>query len=484
MSALPRILNVRCFALLFLTAGILSYSAIASAQKTTRKTTIGVKESAVDRIVVALFKANLKDPRLKKEWETRREDFQQVFALMLGEQSYLEVTTTPSEYELNEDKDMIKDEARETGVDGVLVGEYRGTTLELAVRSGATGRQLARYTIPVPPLSDRTERQFFTAAVQAVVLGFPYRGFVLATKDERAKLNLGKKQALQVGTKLEVFEFEGLRPSFSSPQRKIGTLRITKINPDSAIAVVTSNSEPIRPYNKVAFAKLATPGEIKAETRVHTGPWVTAGILYNYLDTQVSSDARTLQHRIYQLPLTPFITAGLGYSRFAANIAFGNASNTSNKVQFVVGDASYEVFPWKLGNKALITSLGAHYYSSKVTLNTPDQATQPVPYPLVSFTNYSGLLSEALSWVTSQQTKLFAEAKLLYPYFSTDAENGSSSAFGSFGFAGEAGLRVDVSKIFSIDGGLTGRFLRIALQTGDGISELQFGFFARVTARF
>ena len=166
------------------------------------------RETSIDRIVVGIFSANVADKQLAANWNKYKFEIQKTFLALLNERSYLDAVPINKEFALTENKDVISYEAQRDGVDGALVGEFRGKSLELAIRSGATGRTMARMSIPIPDLAATPLRDIVSPAVDQVILSFPYRGFVVARKDNEVKLNLGKAEGIKPGTILEIDELE------------------------------------------------------------------------------------------------------------------------------------------------------------------------------------------------------------------------------------------------------------------------------------
>ncbi len=453
----------------------------ASHPITSSQTTLPAKETAIDRLVVSLFKANVKDKKLAALWNQRREDFQQIFLITLNERSYLDAAISNNEYSLREDKDTILDEARDSGVDGVLVGEYQGTTIEMALRSGATGRTLARWSIPASKLGDQGDRVTISQAVKAVVVEFPYRGFIIGTSGSEAKLNLGRRHGVKVGTHLEIFELQGSKPNLSSPKKILGELKITRVNPDEAVGEVIRSYFPITPYSKVAFSQSGEKEDLDSaiDTRYNDRLWLTVAGEFNSLDTQLSDDASNLRKRQYQIPISPLMAFGLGYHRLSLEAALGSANNTSNKVNYLIGDGTLEIKSFRSGYKAFIASLGAHY--EKFTANVQPGAT----LPLTTITSYSPLLEIRAQFTTSPATKIFGTLGIMYPYFSSDPDNGSTNSSLSGGFSLQTGVRVDLSRHLGVESGAHGRYIRMIMeQSKFETAEIMFGFFTRMLILF
>src|SRR5689334_7514701 len=99
---------------------------------------------------------------------------------------------------------------------------------------------------------------------------------------------------------------------------------------------------------------------------------------------------------------------------------------------------------------SMYTSAGLYYSQYSVT-----PSANPTSL-LVSTSTYSPVFAEKFQWVVGAKSKLYGTARLYYPLFSSDAVNGSSSAFTSFGGGLEGGWIQYFSKNIGANLGLEG----------------------------
>lgn len=431
----------------------------------------GDRSSAIDRVVVSVFEAKTKSPGLRKKWNKKKVKFQQEFIRKLNRQSYLEVVGTKARLKLKTKSKVLKKTARKKGVDGVIVGAYNGQTIEMALRSGKTGRNLATWSIPVDP-QKKSYADVLELATQSIVTGFPYRGFVLRVRRGKVTLNLGKRYSVKPGTVLRVFEFDGKKPTFSSPQKTIGEVVVLKAKNDTAIAKIKKGKKQIKTFSKVGFAPVDVVWENKLETRTHYGFWIGLGTEFFFLDTQVSDLTNDLSKRVYQIPVSPFPIAEIGYGPVRISASTGSASNSSNNVRFTKGEATLELLSFGGSKWGYIASIGAQYTNYAV------EVLSGATFPLIATTSLAPVIELRAQRLLGGTSLWWYAGKLLYPVMASDADNGSSSQFASMGLNLETGVRMDLASMVAIEMGLKAQAVRQGYQNGDLI-ETQYGIFIR-----
>ena len=286
------------------------------------------RETSVSRLVVPLFKAHTSNRALEETWLRRRTEIQSAIIEYLNAHSFIEAVASNHEYGLNTPRDVITSETQAEGGDGVLVGEFQGTSLEISVKTAFSGRDLTSVSIPIMDLAHQSPRAVAEPAGDAIAASFRYSGYVLAVRGTEAKINLGKNQHVAVGARFDIFNFAGDNPTLSSPIQKIGELTITQAGTNAALGHFTTYAHwPVLPYSKVspAAAVVESPEEgLKNVYRVSPRFSSYLGASFVFINTQVSPSASFgVQERIFQLPLSPALEFGLGYSGFSFESLIG-----------------------------------------------------------------------------------------------------------------------------------------------------------------
>ncbi len=429
------------------------------------------RATAVDRISVAIFTEKAKEANLNSLWAQKKLSIQQDIIAGLQDSFNFEVSAVS--------KNRSSKEYRGGGVEGILEGEFKGSILEMSLKSSATGKNLASWVVPVTITDRGKDDEMVAQAVRSVVTGFPYLGIVTAVEGTKITLNMGKTRGFSVGTQFKVFEFEGDQPSFSSSKKYMATITVTEVGAQSVIAKVNNTDGALAPFLKVEYSKPGVDLEDRLSTRTHRKFWIGGGTQFFFLDVKVSSLEGALSKRIYQVPLSPFSSLELGYSGFKATGIFGGAANDSNTVKFLQTSASFEFAGSQNDRRGTITSLGAYYANYNVTTN------QGATLPLVSSQLISPLLERRYQWALGTRAILWLTGQLYYPIYSSDVENGATMPYTSGGVGINGGTRMYLNKTFAVEAGLDARVLREALANATGsLIEAQYGFSIKLLALF
>ncbi|MEQ1875905.1 MAG: hypothetical protein ABL958_04610 [Bdellovibrionia bacterium] len=396
-------------------------------------------------------------------------EMQQAITKVLNERSYVEALVLDKVVGPQDDSSKVVDIAKQRQVDAILTGEFAEDALKMSLRSGMTGRSLVRWSFPLSDSIKGKQQALLKDVVDTIVRDFPYRGYIMFVKGENVQLNMGSRHAIRPGVRLSVFEFEGARPTFSSPKTQLGEVVITKVSSNLAIGKIKVQSGTIRRYAKVDIFVAQIVNIQEHEIRYSRKPWASAGFDFQFLDTQTPDEPLDMKRRRYKLTLSPFIRIGGGFNRMVAFLSLGSASNDSNEVKFMIGQVSAEVFQAELGEEtSMITSAGLTYSNYSATAKPGAIA------PLVSASSYSGLIEQAVHYKVTASTRFYGFGQLLYPYFSSDDLNKSSSAFTSFGFGVGGGLRIYLFPNVAVESQITTRMSNWSMSTGS-VQEIQYG---------
>lgn len=436
------------------------------------------QETAVEEILVPYFIIATKQRDIRTVLAERRERIQQLLTIELNRKSYLEAKTVAREVARNGDVNILRSFRASSGA--VLTGEFDGLILKLSLRSTMSGRSLMDWSIPIPvPLDDSSEKNFLEDIVDSIVTDFPYRGYVISSKDNLVKLNLGKKQALSVGTKLTVFEFEGDDPDFSSPKKNLGDVIITQVAPNEAVGTFRGKSGGVPNFAKVAFEEQKVKSDAYIENRNYSRFWLSAGTEYMYLDTQVSDQTNnSLKRRQYQLSLTPFYKIGGGAGRFQGEASYASAVGDKATVSFILAQFTYEYLRFNFNRWGLVTSIGigGSQYTSQPKANAVN--------PPVSTYSASVITEQHVQWVASPRTKVFGSLQLKIPTFSNDEINGDGVPFVSYGFRLHGGLRLDLSNLVAVENTISSQVMHYVFQDARALDEGSLGINLKALFKF
>ena len=430
-----------------------------------------LRDTAIDKIVIAAFTIELENKKERKFFQKSVDEVQRTLVDELNQKSYLEVSALDQTLSLDDTKNTIKDTARETGADGVVAGEIRQNQVVLALRSGQSGRTLSRWTVPyAPPLTEETFKNLMLDIVEIIVNGLPYRGFVTAKNGRQLKLNIGKSQGVKVGQKLRAFEFGGESPTFSSPQKVLGEIEITRVANQAAIGKAIGDKK-IPLFAKIAFDIQGRSAVTNLKYRYYENFWASLMTEFLYLDTVVDPITASTSKRLFQLSLSPFFGFGCGKGGFAFFGRAGVASNTASEVLFLIGDGSYEFYRSVSERKGWILSGGLQYRRYQVK--------EVVPNGLVK-THWALPYGEAFfHYAISPRTKFIASGKLMAPVITQDEVLGTGNLL-SFGAGATLGIRLDLSPQLGVEQTLTYERLFVGLENNVNLAEAQFGLRVRL----
>ena len=156
-----------------------------------------------------------------------------------------------------------------------------------------------------------------------------------------------------------------------------------------------------------------------------------------------------------------------------------SATNASNNVKFYRASLSYELIRGHLGVWSWLHSLGV--YGSVYNATSLAGAT----LPLNAVVTYAPTLEERFQIMSGPQTIFWFALQGYYPVFSSDADNGPSNSFISFGAELNGGMKMDLSRAWSVETGIRGRGMSIQVaSTGSSIIETQYGFFIKLLRLF
>lgn len=461
------------------------------------------RETSISRMMIPIFKARVLNKNLEDGWNKKAREIQQNLVNLFNSKSFLEAAPTNRDYSFDANEKTIINETQQDGGDSILLGEFQGQSLELSVKTATTGRTLAQVSVPVLDFSHQSTQNITAPIVDAVVASIRYMGFIVAIHGNEAKINVGKSQGVQPGTKFEIFDFIGGKPTFSSDTHKIGELKVTKVANNSALGETVAIGGPVLPYSKLQLlaseaqkspviekAQTERSAEKNSEKNVEENPdhtayrespglWTSLGLGFFYVDTEVTAGASSsIQERIFEVPLSPCLDVGLGYSHLSIEALVSSLSNSSSNVTFLQGTAWFQLYSVSSKKLEMLTSLGVYYSQYSVTQN------QNPTNLLISTSTYSPVFEERIHWLTSPKSKYYGALRGYFPVMANDAVNGSSATAKSFGVGAELAWQHSWAKHAAITLGAQSHYFITQTQSGAGINEFEYSLFTRLSLLF
>lgn len=455
----------------------LTHPLSAEARRLSKSNQEKEKETAIDTIIVAPFRVRNAENRLILG--NRQQDVQKGIIQIINQRSYLAAESTFSEIAIAGAVSELKNLINNNPYSAVLAGEFRSQSLKLSLRRTTTGKTLQTWTLPLPSkLTDQTLKDYTVEIAQTVILGIPFRGFIVDKKGRQVKINLGKAQQIKQGDLLDVFEFEGEKPNYQSNKRKLGQLRVMRIAPQAAITEIQGTDNNIPLFSKVDFPKSEAPQLPEINQKQFDEFWIGIGGDLLFIDTKLSVVDDDLAQREYQLTLTPFLNASLGMGPIAADIQLGSAENASNSVSFLNAQLLYAVSSRMADRFGFVTSLGVGAFS--VNSQTKTNAI----FPLTKSQTVYPLFEQYFAFVLSERSRVFALGQLQIPKFSSDQVNGNSVPMGSFGFKTALGIRLLLSDSLGVENSINYQFSQLRFAQDKALQEVIFGVNIRAILRF
>lgn len=368
--------------------------------------------------------------------------------------------------------------------DGFLVGRVSERSLDLYLLSAKTGRQVERWSfrnlrnLDAKNLDiknfDANRQQIVDTVVDTIVRLMPYKGYVLEKlPEQKVLINIGARHGVRVGDELQGLEFVVRNPTWSSPQRILGELKVVELRGDSqCVARVSLPDAQIEKYAKV---RVFVPDIAKTEarTRYNQNKWVVVGSELMSLRS-TTADSR-FDNKKYDFSYTPFLSAGLGRAPWYWHFLMGMAAGASEEVIYVALSGTKEILTFGNDTRGAIVSLGA--WGSRFFVNRTSSASV-----LESSTRLAPMADVRFQYVPRLMMKLYAGGELYYPVLASDQIVGLLPF--SVGYGGYLGTRLDFSARFGVELGL--RYLNLTLPFSGrrGVVEVHQGAFGRLIFLF
>lgn len=426
-------------------------------------------ETAVARLVVPKFSLSTSAEPVRQGYKSIADKFQEALISEINRVSYLEAVS--SDETLNKNIAQVKSAAAQQASDGVLTGSVRNKALNLALRSGHSGRVLSHWAIPftLPLEKDENLRDLVQDTVAAVVNSFPYRGYITDVRGDKVKLNIGRQQALQKGDQLSVFEFDQEMATFSSAKNYLGRVVIERLETEMSSGRITSGKDDITEYAKLDFAQDEAPVVVQIKSIYPQGPWAGVGVGSYFLDTKTTGSQPGLEQRLMKVTLTPMLIFSGGWRRFHGQVSLASAGNAVQDVSLSSLRANGSLLGFKIGNFMFDGSIGGFFASTSVNSLVPN-----TPAALIAHTELAPSAELRSHYILSPRAHLWGLVRGLFPLSSEDALNGKNEATKSFALNIMAGLRIYLDPTWAVDNTFGSDFRMFKYGNGSEISDLSF----------
>jgi hypothetical protein len=439
------------------------------------------RETTIGRLIVPVFKGKTTNKGLEKFWINHKTDIQKSFIKYFNAKASFETIASNQEFGFDTPLKYAVGEAQHLKGDGILIGEFQGQSFEFQIRSVPSGRLMTKMSAPIPD-SNTTVAEVVISAVSGLIAGFGYDGYIMAVHKNEAKISTGKNQGVKVNDTFDIFDFDGDSPNFSSPVRKIGNLKVTRVADFASLGTISANDNPVPPFSKIVHnvekqVKIQPPVPVKKVDlkpapvvsekipfKVSRNFWVAPGLGYFSLTTQVPSSAPVpVQLRSLQAPLSPAFDLGFGISRLTMNALYSSLSNSSNTVSVLQASGLFQFYTFTFSSSSLMSSAGIYYSAYGVT-----PSANPTTL-LVSSSTLAPTLEECYQWTIGPKSNILAGLDLYYVN-STDATNGSGS--GSLGYGFDLNWRTILSQHLGLNVGARAHLFNIQV-AGVAVSETE-----------
>ncbi len=363
--------------------------------------------------------------------------------------------------------------------DGFLVGRVAERSVDLYLLSAKTGRQIERWSFRnLRNLDaknfDASRMQIVDTIVDTIVRSMPYKGYVLEKlPEQKVLINIGLRHGVRVGDELQGLEFVVRNPTWSSPQRILGELKVVELRGDSQC--VARVSLPEVQIDRFAKVRVFVPDIAKTEarTRYNQNKWLVVGSELMSLRS-TTADTR-FDNKKYDFSYTPFLSAGMGRAPWYWHFLMGMASGATEEVIYVALSGTKEILTFGNDTRGAIVSLGA--WGSRFFVNRTSSSSI-----LESSTRLAPMADVRFQYVPRLMMKLYAGGELYYPVLASDQIVGLLPF--SVGYGGYLGTRLDFSTHFGVELGL--RYLNLTLPFSGrrGVVEVHQGAFGRLLFLF
>lgn len=416
------------------------------------------KETAVQRLGIAVFKS---DNNLGSR-------IQSGLYSELRKKSFLKVKKISQVVDPKTSKKEVKSLTRSRGVDAVLYGQVRGRQLRMLISSGVNGRPLVKWVLPMPKKMNRKGRKLVVQeAVDAVVQAIPYRGIVGKSKGSVVKLELGNTDDMKKGQVLQIFEFEGKNPNFSSPQRFLGEVELLKVNRRGALAKRT-RGEKIPVNAKVSFTNSF---KSNLSALYHNGEKTWASVGFDVFSIETDFGDKPLASRAYDLSFSPFLNLSFGIKNWLVEAIYGQAESNLNSVQMAFISWQYSLFAWGNPRNGYLLAVGGTVRQFKAEKKSTSEDALGDAQGLHPYADFRWTI------VPKDRTKIFVGGRLLFPLFEEGGD--TTTALTSLGFGAYAGTRIDLTDDFGLEIGVRAQRASLSLKGNFDFTESQAAMYTR-----
>ena len=411
------------------------------------------RQTAVDRFLILPMRISVKGKDKQRLWKRAEKPILLTLKKVLSDRSRLRIAITRKK------KPQIA--STKAGVEGWLTLQVRAGAVEVALHNSERRRSLARWIFAAPDTSEKAWARLLGRKIaNRIIESMPYRGFIVAKKDDKVILNVGKADGMTAGKVYPVYSFDEDRPHFNSGRWYVGEVEILKTKRRSSMARLLSQSGEVPVYAKIDHrAKNIDTGALAYRVSEDFNLEVGQSLRSIELDVPVLDDrTRRLQ---YKLAFSPFFALKGSWKRFMFEYAGQSSESQFDTATFRFMDLSYAAKRWpgKRSSRFLTVGIVSEEFSAQPIVVDDDS--------LASVSKFSPYVGFWFHKVPVSSTKFYFSAELYLPV-SVSTEVGDSSGFA---MGTKAGLRTALNSSLAVLGSIGGRIGQYAFDDGRAFTE-------------
>lgn len=370
----------------------------------------------------------------------------------------------------------LGDPENTVGATAVLTGEWHGKELALRLLSKNEKFELGKWTIQIDPPGETLVKPAAEQIAAFLISEIKMIGFILKVSGDKMLINLGQRKSVRVGQTFKIFDYSDTSDPLNGHVKELATVQIKKvIDSERAVAEISGlRSEEI--ISNGAKIKIDDTSFIKSNLsdRVNNKAWIGLGA--QLLTIQTSTNAlSSVQLRNYNINYTPFIDLSFGNSKYRGQVLYGSASGSSADVTYLEFEASRQVLELPFNDGAWLVALG---------LNVSQFAASSHVSPALfeDSQRISPLLDVRLQYEPKIRLLVFAEAKILFPTF-TSSQVGGAQIF-SYAAEPSVGGRFQITAANALEVLGRTRYFAVNYSGQTGVRENQTAYVARYIYSF
>lgn len=384
----------------------------------------------------------------------------------LAAKTYFEPQPIDGVYDLKSRASVISDAIKKASADGLLVFQI-GIEKVQGYLAASSGRRIRTFDFKfkIGELEDKNAVSVITdRVVEGIVGAIPYRGFVTATDNGSATVNLGTAHGIKEGDKLELFEFR--RPNFNATHKVLMEVQVKKVNgpSESIVEPVNGKNARIEPFSKVSFSLSKNSAVAATDHSVVSGKWWFGfgGELNSF---SAEAAAPKYESRVFKINGAPFGYAAGGNDVYTFRGAFGSGRSDVETLSFFDFQTTYALYQFGGAQSAWSMGVGGRVFMVTVTPNPG------VTSALESTMLVSPMAELKYQYVPRGRIQLHGIVEVFWPIYTTGAQAGA--LIFAFGAGAGGGMQIAITNKFGVEVFGKLRYLRRPIDGQSGVQERQ-----------